>query len=166
MTDWLRHEFEVCGRPAEVAAFRRAAAGANIVPCELDLPAAEEGLFLLMAGAVPRSVSVGTARALAVQLRTAVDTRHATLCAWVGRNRACPLDLHALVPVPPTILRRGPDDPVSRAWLWEHWGTVEPLRHVHNPPPHLGNVRFIAQQVSDQGISREIVARRDPADPR
>ena len=145
MTDWLRHEFEVSGRPAEVAAFRRAAAGANIVPWELDLPAAEEGLFLLMAGAVPRSVSAGTARALAAQLRTAVDTRHATLCAWVGRNRACPLDLHALVPVPPTILRRGPDDPVSRTWLWEHWGTVEPLRHVHEIAARPGRRRGLAR---------------------
>jgi hypothetical protein len=42
------------------------------------------------------------------------------------------------VPVPPDILRRGPDDPASRAWLWEHWGTTEALRHVRELPPRPG----------------------------
>lgn len=145
LTDWLRHELEVSGRPAEVAAFRRAAAGANIIPWELDLPAAEEGWFLLLMRAAPPGLSAGGARAFAAQLRAAVDTRHGALCAWVGRNRACPLDLHALVPVPRAILNRGPDDPVSRDWLWEHWGTLEPLRHVREIRARPGRRRGLAR---------------------
>jgi hypothetical protein len=50
--------------------------------------------------------------------------------ACVGRSRACPLDLHALVPVPDALLRLGPDDAAPLAWLWEHWGTTQALRHV------------------------------------
>lgn len=145
MTDWLRHELEVSGRPGEVAAFRTAAAGANIVPWELDLAAGEEDWFLLAVRTAPRGLSVAGARTLAAQLRTAVDARHGALCAWVGRNRACPLDLHAVVPVPPAILRRGPDDPASDAWLWAHWGTTEPLRHVREIPPRPGRRRGLAR---------------------
>jgi len=93
----------------------------------------------------PRRLSIAGARALAVQLRAAVDTRHGALCAWVGRNRGCPLDLHALVPIPPAILRRGPDDPVSLAWLWEHWGTTWVLRHVRELPTRPGRRRGLAR---------------------
>jgi hypothetical protein len=48
----------------------------------------------------------------------------------VGTSRACPFDLHALLPVPGALLRRGPDDPAALAWLWTHWGTTAALRHV------------------------------------
>ncbi len=34
------------------------------------------------------------------------------------------------MPVPGEILRRGPDDRQSLAWLWAHWGTTRELRHV------------------------------------
>ena len=145
MTDWLRHELEVSGHPAELAAFRTAAAGANIIPWELDLAAGEEGWFLLVVRALPRNVSVAGARALAAQLRIAVDARHGALCAWVGRNRACLLDLHALVPVPHALLRLGPDDPASDAWLWRHWGTTEPLRHVREIRARPGRRRGVAR---------------------
>jgi hypothetical protein len=145
VTDWLRHEFEVSGRRAEVAAFRAAAAGANIVPWELDLEAAQETWFQWIVRAAPPNLSVAVARALTVQLRAAVDSRHGKLCAWIGRNRACLLDLHALVPIPPTILRRGPDDRVSLAWLWEHWGTTEVLRQVREIPARPGRRRGLTR---------------------
>ena len=77
-----------------------------------------------------RSLSLAGARILAGQLRVAVAERHALALARVGHSRACPFDLHALVPVPDAILRRGPDDPEALAWLWTHWGTTEMLRHV------------------------------------
>jgi hypothetical protein len=38
------------------------------------------------------------------------------------------------VPVPAEILRRGPDDPFSLAWHWQHWGTTRELRHVMEDP--------------------------------
>ena len=48
----------------------------------------------------------------------------------MGVSQACPFDLHALVPVHDHVLRLGPDDPTALAWLWEHWGTTQSLRHV------------------------------------
>jgi hypothetical protein len=77
-----------------------------------------------------RTLSVTGARIVAGQLRDAVGRRHDLAVARVGRSRACPLDLHALVPVPDSMLRLGPDDAASLAWLWEHWGTTQALRHV------------------------------------
>ena len=32
--------------------------------------------------------------------------------------------------MPDSILRLGPDDPASLAWLRTHWGVVQPLRNV------------------------------------
>ena len=75
-------------------------------------------------------MSLAGARIVAGQLRDAVARRHELAASRVGHSQACPFDLHALVPVPGEILRRGPDDPASRAWLWAHWGTTQALRHV------------------------------------
>jgi hypothetical protein len=92
----------------------------------------EEDVFHLLAApsTQPRTQSVAGARVLAGQLREAVGRRHECAVARVGASQACPFDLHALVPVPDEMLRLGPDDPVALAWLWEHWGTTQPLRHV------------------------------------
>jgi hypothetical protein len=54
--------------------------------------------------------------------------------AAAGRDRSCPFDLHALLPVPDPLLRRGPDNPASLAWLRRHWGVVHALRHVRMMP--------------------------------
>ena len=77
-----------------------------------------------------RRLSLAGARVLASQLCDAVELRHAAALARVGHSRACAFDLHALVPVPPTILLLGPDHPDSLAWLWAQWGTIAALRHV------------------------------------
>ena len=90
----------------------------------------EEDLFHLLVAGPSRSLSLAGARILAGQLRAAAAGRHALALARVGHSHACPFDLHALVPVPDAILRRGPDDPEALAWLWTHWGTTEMLRHV------------------------------------
>ena len=132
-TDWLYHHLTVTGPAPDLDAFRRGAAGAGSVPWMLDLDRMEEDFFLMLAapraGQV-RSLSLEAARMLAVELRDAVARRHALAIARVGRSTACPLDLHALVPVPPDVLRLGPDHPDALRWLWEHWGTTEPLRSV------------------------------------
>jgi hypothetical protein len=47
-----------------------------------------------------------------------------------GLRPACPFDLHALVAVPAVMLHRSADDPAALAWLWQHWGTTQALRHV------------------------------------
>jgi hypothetical protein len=127
--DWLFHRRCVSGSRADLAAFRAAAAGAGTIPWQLDLERMEEDFCHLLI-APRRSLSLTGARILAGQLRAAVAQRHALAMTLVGQSQACPFDLHALVPVPATMLQRGPDDPAALAWLWQHWGTTEALRHV------------------------------------
>ena len=95
------------------------------------MAAAAEGWFNRMV-AVPvhaRSVSVAGAHVLAEQLHDAWAARH-ILAGEAIRARACPLDLQMLIPMPDDLLGLGPDDPRAIAWLWAHWGTTWPLRHV------------------------------------
>ena len=138
-TDWLHHRLRVTGPAGDLTAFRTAAAGAGTIPWQLDLDRMEEDLFHLLvappapAGAAdspPRRLSLSGARILAGQLRDAAGRRRELAAARVGISRACPFDLHALVPVPEAVLWHGPDDPRALAWLWQHWGTTEALRHV------------------------------------
>jgi hypothetical protein len=134
-TDWLHHRLRVTGAAAELAAFQAAAAGAGVISWQLDPDRlAEDSLHLLVAPPPPpprqRRLSLAGARILAGQLRDVVARRHDLAVARVGRSRASPFDLHALVPVPADVLRRGPDDPFSLEWLWQHWGTTRELRHV------------------------------------
>jgi hypothetical protein len=132
-TDWLYHRLTITGPEQDLAAFQDAAAGAGIIPWPFNLDRMEEDFFHRLVSPAPlrrRSLSLAGARILARQLRDAVDRRHDLALGIVGRSRACPLDLHALVPVPAAVLALGPDDPATLAWLWEHWGTTEPLRHV------------------------------------
>ncbi len=136
--DWLHHRLTISGPPVAVAAFKRAAAGAGIIPWHFDLDRMEEDFFhrLLAAptsaggGQAPRPLSIAGARIFARQLREAVGDRHDVAVRAVGTSRACPFDLHALVPVPAWVLALGPDELQSLAWLWEHWGTTETLRRV------------------------------------
>jgi hypothetical protein len=138
-TDWLYHRLQVTGPAATLVAFRAAAAGAGTVPWQLDLDRMAEDFFHLLvapparAGSLvppPRSLSLAGARIVADQLCAAVARRQALAAAQIGHSRACPFDLHALVPVPDAVLRRGPDDPIALDWLWTHWGTTQTLRHV------------------------------------
>ena len=128
--DWLHHRLRVTGSAEAVTGFREAAAGAGTIPWQLDLASLEEDWFLRLADPAHRSISLAGARTLAAQLREAVEHRHALAVTRVGRSRACPFDLHALVPVPAAILALGPDHPDALAWLWAHWGTTDALRHV------------------------------------
>ncbi len=138
-TDWLHHRLMITGPAADLAALRTAASGAGTVPWQLDFDRVEEDLFHLLAvppapagalSAPARSLSLAGARILAGQLRAAAAHRHALATAQVGHSRACPFDLHTLLPVPDAMLRREPDDPAALAWLWTRWGTTQALRHV------------------------------------
>jgi len=123
----------VTGDPGEVAAFRTAAAGAGIIPWQPDLGAAAEDWFhRLVAPPAPqrRSLSLEGARILAGQLRDAAEARQRLVAERAASSRACPLDLHRLLPVPDRLLRLGPDHPEALAWLWAHWGTPQALRQV------------------------------------
>ncbi|NPD66783.1 hypothetical protein HN018_25510 (plasmid) [Lichenicola cladoniae] len=54
---------------------------------------------------------------MARQLCDAVTLRQESAAARVGHSFACPLDLHALVPVPQEILQLGPDHPEALSSL-------------------------------------------------
>ena len=140
-TDWLHHRMAVTGPSDALADFRAAASGAGVIPWRLDGDRLEEDLFhMLAAPPAPqrRRLSLAGARALARQLRDAAELRHAAACGRVGLSRACPFDLHALLPVPPGILRLGAEHPDAADWLWASWGTTEtPRRVAVEPPPAL-----------------------------
>ena len=137
-TDWLFHHLAIDGPLDALNAFADAAIGAGTVPWAIDFDQAEEDwVHRLIAS---RDLSMAGSRILARQLRDAAERRHTLAVARVGRSRACPLDLHSLVAVPNGILALGPDHPDSAAWLWEHWGTTEPLRHVVALKPREGQV--------------------------
>ncbi|MDO9707665.1 hypothetical protein [Paracraurococcus lichenis] len=151
--DWLYHHLRVTGPPAEVAAFRLAAAGPGLIPWEDPVgSAAEDWFHLLAAPPAPqrRSLSLEGCRILAGQLRDAAEARQRLVAERAAGSRACPLCLHRLLPVPAPLLRRGPEAPETRAWLWEHWGTTAALRGVvplpvpgrgRPPPPEPGLFR-------------------------
>lgn len=122
--DWLRNLLTVSGPAEAVAAFRAAAAGAAAIPWFFDFDREERRLWAPMAG---EGVS---ARVLARELREAMAAHHEKVVAQVARGGVCPLDLHRLIPVPETLLRLGPDDPRSDAWLLRNWGTRQALRQV------------------------------------
>lgn len=135
--DWLFHHLAVTGPAADLAAFRRAAAGAGVVPWQFDYDELEETWFHLLAAPPPplhRTISISGAHILARQLREAVWDRHEDAVSLVGVAKGCCFDLHALLPVPRDILRLGPDAPAARRWLWQHWGTTWTLRHVRPGP--------------------------------
>jgi len=136
-TDWLHHRLMVTGPTEPMADFRVAACGAGTIPWQLDGDRMAEDFFHLLAAPPSpqrRRLSLTGARELARQLREGVERRHAAAVTRVGHSRACPFDLHALVPVPADVFRLGPDHPDALAWLWAHWGTTAALRHVAVEP--------------------------------
>ncbi len=134
-TDWLSHRLLVTGPAAAVAAFGNAAAGVGSIPWQLDLDSLAEDWFHRLVDPAHRTLSLAGAQVLASQLRKAVEHRYAVALARVGHSRACPFDLHALLPVPAAILQHGPDHPAALAWLWQHW--APPRRCATSPStPH------------------------------
>jgi hypothetical protein len=134
-TDWLRHILTVTGPAEDVRALQAAAAGAGVIPWHYpDLDAIEEDhrLALLRPPDGSPGLRAEAAKVLASQLREAVENHQERVLAAARASRICPFDLHALLPVPPGILRRGPADAASLAWLREHWGVIQPLRQVQS----------------------------------
>ena len=82
------------------------------------------------------------ARILAGQLRDAAAARQRLVAERVATSRACPLDLHRLLPVPDRLLKLGPEQPETLAWLWAQRGTTQALRGVVELPlPRHGQPR-------------------------
>lgn len=136
LPNWLYHHLTVSGPAATVAGFAAAARGAGVTPWRLAADQLEEDIFLRAASQPPavRQLSIAGCHILAHQFRTLVEAHHARAVARVARSRACPFDLHALLPVPASILSLGPTHPEALAWLSEHWGTTDRLRQVIERP--------------------------------
>ena len=126
-TDWLQHRLTICGPAEEVGRFRTAAAGAGVIPRQLDFEQLREDWFHRLMEGPSCSLSAHGARILAQQMPDASEWRHALAVAQVGRSRACPFDLDALQPVPVSVLALGPDHPQALALLWQHWGITQAL---------------------------------------
>ena len=133
-TDWLRHDLVVTGPASDVTSLKKAAAGAGAIPWhypDANLDEEDRLHALLHRPDGSPGLSLQGARALSRALRGAADAHHArVMAAVVSGSRACPFDLHALLPVVDRVLRLGPHDPASVAWLRRHWGVVRALRHV------------------------------------
>jgi len=134
---WLYHRLTITrltitGPAGVVAEFAAAARGSGVVPWQIDSAALEEDVFNLAAAQPPaqRSLSIEGCRILARQFRDRVEARQARAAALIGRSQACPFDLHAMLPVPAAILQQGPMHPASLAWLRDHWGISDGLRHI------------------------------------
>ena len=144
--DWLEHHLVVSGPAEEIARFRTAASGPGVIPWHADLDGAEEDFFhLLVAPPAPhrRVLSAAGARIVAAELRNAMQRQRASALAELARGgRACPFDLHALLPVPDGVLALGPDHADALAWLWAHWGTTRGLRRVEVVPAPRSRVRL------------------------
>lgn len=129
---WLYHHLVVTGPADVLVEFVAAARGSGIVPWVLDGRAVEEWVFERAVSQPPRlrSLDVAGCRVLARQFRERFEAHHARAAARAEQGQACPLDLHALLPVPDAVLRLGADHPAALAWLAEHWGVVDGLRHA------------------------------------
>lgn len=132
--DWLYQELTVEGDGDALWSFRQAAAGAGHVPWVHDYDALEERWLSLMLAQPGRTISLQGAKIVAREAREAFRDEHEEACAWVGRSKAVPLDLHQLAPVPWEVLKLGPDAPGALRWLWQNWGTTWPLRKVERFP--------------------------------
>jgi hypothetical protein len=130
--DWLYHHLTISGPAEPVAAFAATARGSGITPWQLDSSRVEEDVFNLAISqpARQRNLTVEGCRILARQFRERVEMRQARAAALVGHSLACPFDLHALLPVPESILHLGPTDPAALSWLATHWGVTDRLRQV------------------------------------
>lgn len=123
---WLYHHLTISGPADIVDAFAATARGSGVVPWRLDGADVEETvvhLALAARGRREKPLTVEGCRILARQFRDRVEVRHARAAALVDHSRACPFDLHTLLPVPAAILARGPGDPEALAWLAAYWGT-------------------------------------------
>jgi hypothetical protein len=129
---WLYHHLIVTGPAATIATFAASARGSGVIPWLIDSAAMEEDVFNLAASqpAARRSLDIVGCRILARQFRDRVEARQARAAALVGRSRACPFDLHTVLPVPAAILQLGPTHPAAVGWMTQHWGVSAELRKV------------------------------------
>jgi hypothetical protein len=138
---WLWHHLTISGPAADVAVFAEAARGPGVIPWHVDYAQLEEDIFhrAVAARGGRNGLSIEGCHILARQFRQRIESRDEKAVALIGQSRACPFDLHVLLPIPAEILQRGPTDRESLDWLARHWGTPDALRKiVARPNPSAG----------------------------
>lgn len=165
-TSWTPAGLTVTGAPDAVTTFVAAAEGPGITPWEQDDALLEEDAFhrALAVPAVERRLSVEACRQLARQYREAIAGHRARAVAWresPAGQRASPLDLHQLVPVPAAVLARGSADPAALAWCRSQWGVTQIRRVERVLAPGMVTYRFWALDGGE--LRRQGIARRWPA---
>jgi hypothetical protein len=141
---WLYHHLTVSGPDANVKEFAAAARGTGRIPWRFDGARFEEDVFHRAATvpAAQRGLSIAGCHILARQFRALVEAHQARAAARVGIGKECPLDLHALLPVPNEVLALGATHPEALAWLAAHWGVTDRLRQVVLRPGATANRRL------------------------
>jgi hypothetical protein len=162
-TEWLACRLSVTGTEDAVGAFAAAAAGAGVTPWLRDFAAEEEDLFYRLAARYPQTgrLSLDACRRFAAQFRERAQDQHDRALAAVGHSRACPFDLHVLLPVPPAILALGVQHPEAQRWLAAQWGTTElrkawlhPEKARPRPPAALRYSFFAADSLPRAAVRR------------
>lgn len=64
----------------------------------------------------------------------------------VERSLACPLDLHALLPLPNDVLSLGPTDTAALAWTAAHWDRSAAPGTSGNRPKAAPDVHVVARE--------------------
>ncbi len=139
--EWLPHRLTVTGPSADLAAFRVSARGPGHIAWTSDTGRDCEAWTaqLLALSARRPDLSAESARGIARDMSELIEALDLAAGDASG-DRHCPFDLNALVPIPPDMLRRGPDDPTVVVWLWHHWGTTWMLRAVEEVSTGLAEI--------------------------
>jgi len=134
-TEWLACRLDVSGPADALRAFAAAAAGVGVTPWARDFAAEEEDVFHLLATRAPRAgrLSLEACRIFAAQFRERLQDHQDRALTTIGHSRACPFDLHALLPVPTHILALGVQHPDAARWLAAQWGTTEIRKAMLHP---------------------------------
>ena len=126
--DYVLSRLEVSGDRMKLYDFVNAAAGPGFLDWAIDwYRTYEEAYGSVLLGGAP-SLGAASMVAHAITDRNWHRVGAARRTAELDPTR-CPFDLHALIPVPAEILRRGYRG-AGEAWLWRHWGVGAPLRQV------------------------------------
>ncbi|MCF3945786.1 hypothetical protein [Acidiphilium iwatense] len=147
--EWLPHRLTVSGPAGDIAGFRPAASGPGQIAWASDYERYRDDWTSRLLGlcAGRPDLSAEHARALAREVSAVVEMLDLAAADQIAMAR-CPLDLNALVPLPESLRRLGPEDPVVVAWQWRHWGTTWMLRGVEEEPVDRAEIRIPSEHAA------------------
>jgi hypothetical protein len=126
--DFIFNRLEVSGPDESLYDFIGAASGPGFVDWRPEWHSVYEQIYFsaVRGGAPTREAAEHLAR----KLRDILWRRHEEerVRAELDSHRV-PLDLHALIPIPSRVLRKGFGE-TGREWMWRNWGVRWPIRRV------------------------------------